>query len=122
VFAKAEALTTTPKISAAHYVLEIGITAKGDMALGIQWAVRIAYNDAHSGGNGLQMWPPASTNTNPATWGYVDYSMSDNPTADVPEGFGFIAIAALTTVAVVAGAFFLRKRQVTRIVPTKTIV
>jgi hypothetical protein len=110
----AQALGASPKIAANHYVLEMSINKQStDMPLNMRWALRVAYNDAATGGNGLQVWPPSTTDTNPGGWGYIDYASEANPSPDViPEGIGLVAVIALSSIAVIAGSVLLRKRSV----------
>jgi hypothetical protein len=119
----AEGLGASPKIAADHYVLEMAILKSStDMPLSIQWAFRVAYNDAATGGNGLQVWPPSTTDTNPDGWGYIDYSSDPNPEPDViPEGIGLMAVIALSSVAVIAGSVLLRKRSIAKLASKHTV-
>jgi hypothetical protein len=115
VFSQAQSLSTSPKISAAHYIWEMQIdktsTALGISPMGYNWNQYIAYYDAAVGGAGLVSWPPAATDTNPDSWGGITYDMAANPTPDVPESFGFIAVALLSCFAVVIGTVLVRKRS-----------
>jgi hypothetical protein len=119
----AQALGPSPKIASAHYVLEMAISKQStDMPLNIQWAFRVAYNDAHAGGAGLQVWPPSTTDTNPGGWGYINYASEPNPAPDViPEGIGLVAVIALSSVAVIAGSVLLRKRSITKLASKHTV-
>ena len=110
----ATSLSSSPKIAAAHYILELAIDKQGtDVPLGMNWALRVAYNDAHAGGAGLQAWPPApgATRDAPAGWGYVPYEFAANPTPDVPEGISLGIMAALSSIALVAATVYLKKRD-----------
>jgi hypothetical protein len=112
-FKYAESLSTSPKISAAHYIIEMTIEKTStDLPLGQRYALRIAYNDAHAGGNGLQAWPPAPAAVNvPDGWGYIDYTSGANPTPDVaPESLTIGLVLALSTVAVIGGSVLIRKK------------
>lgn len=119
----AQALGTSPKIAADHYVLEMLINKQStDMPLNMYWVFRVAYFDAHEGGNGLQVWPPSTTDTNPAGWGYITYESFPNPEPDViPEGIGLVAVIALSSVAVIAGSVLLRKRSITKLASKPTV-
>lgn len=120
-FICAQSLDVSPLISTQHYILEMSVNKQstalgGSQILGMQFAMRIAYYDAHEGGNGLQEWPPApATRDNPSGWGYIPYEMAPNPSPDVPENLGVIVIVGLSTVAVVAGATLLRKKPIVKI-------
>jgi hypothetical protein len=119
----AQALGASPKIAADHYVLEMLIAKQStDMPLNMQWALRVAYFDAHDGGSGLQVWPPATTDTNPGGWGYIDYLSEPNPDPDViPEGIGLVAVIALSSVAIIAGSMLLRKRSIANLASKRTV-
>lgn len=117
-FTSVESLSTSPKITAAHYILEIAIN-KGatDLPLSIYWGLRVAYNDAATGGSGLQAWPPApATADSPTSWGYIDYQMNANPNPDpdvVPESLSIALVLVLSSVAIISGTVLLRKHPKT---------
>ncbi len=119
-FTQAQSLSSSPRISVAHYILELSVNKQStDLPLGERFALRFAYNDAHTGGNGLQAWPPATNRDVPNGWGYMDYQMAVNPNPDVPEAFGIGVVLALSSVAIVAGAVLLRKRPISQ---TKIVI
>jgi hypothetical protein len=110
-FIQAQSLSSTPSISAAHYIWEMKIdklnTDLGTVPMGYNWAQYVAYYDAHTGGNGLQAWPPTpASDTNPDSWGYVPYSSDP-----VPESLSLLAVIVLSSFAVVAGTIVIRKRK-----------
>ncbi len=111
----AQSLSASPKISTPHYILEMAVDKwSTDLPLSERWAFRVAYNDAHASGYGLQQWPPAPAARDvPAGWGYIDYASSANPVPDVPEGIGFGAMAIVSSIALVAGTYYIRKRNKT---------
>jgi len=113
VFQQAQQLTTTPRIASSHYCWEMHIdktnTDLGSVPMGYNWAQYVAYYDATT--DTTQKWPPAATDTNPDSWGYIPYESVVNPTPDVPENFGFIAVALLSCFAVVVGTVIYRKRK-----------
>jgi hypothetical protein len=118
-FAQAQSLSSSPKISAPHYILEMFIektnTELGTVIMGYNWAQYVAYFDAHAGGNGLQQWPPATATPPgspdvPNSWGYIPYVFSANEVPDVPEGIGIAVMTAISTIALVAGTIYIRKR------------
>ncbi len=114
IFDQAQSLSTSPKIATAHYIWEMHIdktnTDLGTTPMGYNWAQYVGYYDATT--DTLQSWPPTpAADTNPDSWGYVPYSSDPNPTPDVPENFGFIAVAMLSCFAVVAGTVIYRKRK-----------
>jgi hypothetical protein len=129
VFSFSESLATWGSVSSSpHYILELRInkqdTSMGTNILGYNFAIRVAYNDARPGGNGLQAWPPSPASANnPNSWGYVTYSSSANSTPDpTPESLSIVAVLSLSSVAVIAGVVLLHKRQkITRISPTVAV-
>jgi hypothetical protein len=120
VFAQAQSLSSSPKISAPHYILEMHIekqsTVMGTVIMGYNWAQYVAYYDAHTGGYGLQSWPPASASGSPDvpdSWGYIPYEMAANPSPDVPESLGLIVVLSLSFAAFLVGTVLLRKQPKT---------
>jgi hypothetical protein len=114
-FSQAQSLSTSALISEPHYMLELTIDKQstelgGAQILDQRYAIRFAYNDAHEGGHGLQVWPPESSRDVPNGWGYVTYEQSANPNPDIPEGFGVGVVIGLSCLAVVAGTVLLRKK------------
>jgi hypothetical protein len=115
VFSEAQSLSSSPQISAPHYILEFYFdktdTSFGQTIVGYDWASYVAYYDAHAGGNGLQSWPPAPANdTDPDSWGYVPYQY-----AAIPETPNIGIVIALSSVAVVAGSVIFSKRPLTKL-------
>ena len=118
---QAQSLTATPILGTPHYVLEIQIdksdVSLGTYPMGYNWAQYVAYYDAHTGGYGLQSWPPASANPPgsadvPNSWGYIPYASGANPTPDIPEGIGIIAALSLSSVAIAVGVLLRKRRRV----------
>jgi hypothetical protein len=108
-----ESLATSPTSAVPHYMVEVRVdkqdtTAFGIVVLGMNFAMRVAYNDTHASLAGVvQSWPPApSTDTNTDTWGYVPYSSEA-----VPENFSVIIAVTLSSIAVVAGSVLMRKHS-----------
>jgi len=85
-------------------------TSFGQTIVGYDWASYVAYYDAHAGGYGLQAWPPNGNDSNPNSWGYVPYVM-----AAVPETLNIGLVAALSTIAVVAGSVIFSKRTLPKL-------
>ena len=86
-------------------------TELGGPVMGYNWAQYVGYYDAEAGGNGLQSWPPAPATADvPDSWGYVQYDMGANPNPEVPEGIGFVAMATVSCIALVAGTYYIRKK------------
>ena len=90
-------------------ILEISIDKNGaGVPLSMYWAFMVSYNDA-SGGSAS--WPPAPASTDvPDGWGYIIYDSGANPNPDVPEGIGFVAMATVSCIALVAGTYYIRKK------------
>lgn len=105
-----ESLATSPTSTTPHYMVEAKVdkqdtTAFGIVVLGMNFAMKLSYSDAATGGNGVQSWPPAASSDNPDTWGYVPYSMDP-----VPESLSLAVVLSLSTVAIVSGVILSRKR------------
>jgi hypothetical protein len=120
-FTQAQSLSSSPRISEPHYILEMTVWKNsaelgGTFIIDQYFAMRVAYYDAHADGNGLQAWPPApATRDAPDGWGYVTYVYGEqNPNPDVPEGFGVGVVLTSSSVAIVAGAVLLRKRPISQ--------
>ncbi|MGD0451012.1 MAG: hypothetical protein ABSA79_08185 [Candidatus Bathyarchaeia archaeon] len=106
-----ETLSTSPVYSTPHYILEVHII-KTDPAgsqtgiMGAEFWMRVAAYDAHSGGYGLQAWPPTSSANVPSGWGDIPYSSSA-----IPESLNISLIMVMSAVAVAAGSVILKKRS-----------
>jgi hypothetical protein len=116
VFQQAQSLTATPMIDTSHYVLEACVEKQdtatyGTVIMGYNWAMYVAYYDAHEGGDGLQQWPPEPASADvPDSWGYVAYAFEANSEPDIPENMSFVVMLALSSVAATV-AVLLRKRK-----------
>jgi hypothetical protein len=95
---------TSPTISVQHWILELRFE-RLTFGIGGWFVMRVAVYDAHDDGFGLQAWPPTSADI-PNDWGFIDPE-----TIWIPEGLSFATVAALTSVTVVAGSIYLKKRQ-----------
>ena len=108
-----ESLTTSPFDAVNHYVLEVQADKGG---LG-EWGANppphglfVGMYDASNPSQGWVMWPPTSAD-NPARWGIIaDY------VSEVPEGLSLAVAVALSSVAIVIGSIYLRKKPKTTIV------
>ncbi len=115
-FAWSQSLGTSPVYTAQHYMLELTVNKQGFAALGMQFNMRIAVYDAHTGGYGLQAYPAGSTANNPSGWEYIDYSSSANSSQDplpIPESMNIAIIMVLSVVAVTAGSVIFSKKSKT---------
>lgn len=104
----ANTISASPLNSTAHWILEIVESDKTAGNVQIPNApptgMRIAAYDASTGR--LAAWPPNSSANNPNTWGVIS-GFSMDP---IPEGFSLGVVALLSSVAVVVGFYWLRKR------------
>jgi hypothetical protein len=113
--------------SSPHYILEMRVdkqsTSMGTCIVGYNFAMRVAYFDNHTGGNGLQYWPPGSSSNVPDSWGYIPYSSSANSTPDAtPESLTVIVVLTLSSVAVIAGVVLLNKRRETTPISKSVVI
>jgi hypothetical protein len=111
-----QALTTTPKIVADHWVLEMAIDKTsvelGYGIMGYNWTQFVSYYDATA--DTTQQWPDADATTPgdpdvPDTWGYIGYQFAANPVPDLPDGISIIALVVVSSAAA-TGAVVFRKR------------
>lgn len=99
-------LSASPNGSTPHWILEFEILKNaGSNLLGIIWGVRVAMYDASDGT--LLVWPPDAARDVPDEWGTNGYE----PETPWPEGFSIGVVVLLSSVALVAGFFFLRKKS-----------
>ena len=97
-------LTDTPADSTAHLVYEFTIPKNTEtVQLSMYWNFRLAVYD-ESGSAGVLAWPPTDADV-PDEWGVE--SFSSDP---IPEGFTFVVVALLSSVAVVVATKGFRKR------------
>jgi len=103
--AVAQQLIATPTSSTPHYVLEMRITKTSTpLALGQEFGMRLAFYDAHTGGAGLQAWPPTSPNV-PNDWGDIPYTSE----VYTPDNLSIALVIALSSIAVIVSAVGLKK-------------
>ena len=100
-----DSLSDSPTNSTPHWILEITFYKAG-LGAGPYWDFRLAMYDESDGT--LLAWPP-TPDDNPSRWGFQDYVM-----AVWPEGFSLGFVLLLSSVAVVLGFYFLRKRPKTK--------
>jgi hypothetical protein len=102
-----DTLTTSPLNSNQHWVFELTILKTGDFDITgstYQPGIRVAVYDASNSAAGVKAWPASSTNA-PDSWG-LEFGTMDN----IPESLTIVAVVVLSSFAVIAGAYFLRKR------------
>ena len=105
----ANLLSDSPLNDTTHWILELQfIKTEGALQLGQPPnGLRIAMYDASNPDAGVQSWPPDSSVEVPDEWGVIPY-YSDTP---IPEGLTFGVMAALSSVALLTGSHYLRKRS-----------
>jgi len=96
-------LNTSPTSGTNHWICEIKID-KVSFGIGADYWLRIAYYDASNAAAGAQAWPPTSRDV-PNDWGDIPYSSEA-----IPEGLSFGVVVLLSSVAVIIGSYYLRKR------------
>ena len=109
-------LTTSPLNNATnHWVLEV----QGQKDLLGAWGANqppeglyIGMYDASNPSQGWVQWPPTSPD-NPGRWGLISEATGDA----LPEGLSFAVVVALSSVAIVVGTIYLRKKPKTTILP-----
>ena len=102
-FQRSNSLNTSPTSGTNHWMCEI-IMDKVNFGIGADYWLRIAYYDASNAAAGVQPWPPTSRDV-PNDWGDIPYSSET-----IPEGLSFGVVVLLSSVAVIVGSFFVRKR------------
>jgi len=102
----ANMLDGSPRNTTAHWILEIGIVKTTRVAVNAPpTGMRVACYDADT--ETLAAWAPGSDRDAPDTWGLIDgYSMDP-----IPEGLTFGIMAVLSSVSMLAGSLYLRKRS-----------
>ncbi len=98
----------SPWSSTPHWILEIVDSSKTAGTIQVPnpppTGMRVAAFDAST--NTLAAWPPNSTANNPNSWGVVaDFSMEP-----IPESLSFGVFVVLSSVALIVGSIYLRKR------------
>ncbi len=112
----AETLSSSPTSSTAHFIVELMMDrSKADFDVsggGYAPWIRLAVFDAST--NTLLAWPPTSRDV-PNDWG-----LETGTTENIPESLTIMAVVILSSVALIAGSYFLRKR--TKTVNQMTII
>ena len=111
----AESIDASPLNSTPHWIVEIRLNrskAEFDTSgSGYNPFIRVAAYDESNSGAGVQAWPPTSQDS-PSGWGTEHGLYETNPNP-IPEPMTIMTIVLLSSVAVVAGSNFLRKRRKT---------
>jgi len=101
-------MNTSPTSATNHWICEI-IIDKVNFGIGADYWLRIAYFDASNAAAGVQAWPPTSRDV-PNDWGDIPYSSEV-----IPESLSFAVVVLLSSVALIVGSVYLRKRPKTTI-------
>jgi hypothetical protein len=114
----AESISASPLDSTPHWIVEIRMDrTKAEFSTasagsqGYEPFIRVAAYDESNSGAGVQAWPPTSQDV-PSDWGLEHGLYETNPNP-IPEPMTIMTIVLLSSVAVVAGSNFLRKRRKT---------
>jgi len=112
----AESISASPLSSTPHWIIEIRMNrskAEFDTAgAGYTPLIRVAAYDESNSGAGVQAWPPTSQDV-PSEWG-TEHGIYENNPDPIPEPITIMTIVLLSSVAVLAGSNFLRKRLKTK--------
>jgi hypothetical protein len=103
----ADSIATSAHDPAPHYIVEIKFS-KSQWGWGANpppHGVRIACYDASNAAQGWVQWPP-TTDTNPSRWGLMETYAA----APAPEGLTIGFMVLLSSIAVVVGTRYFRKR------------
>jgi hypothetical protein len=125
VFNFKESLATSPTSTTPHYMVEMTVDKQdtatfGISIIGINYAMRVSYNDTNTGSGTVQAWPPSpATDDIPDGWGYMPADISGGT---VPEGFSIVIIVALSSIAIVTGSVLLRKHAKTAKQPNPSML
>jgi hypothetical protein len=105
-----DSISDSPWNSTSHWILEIQLAKEsGQILVGQpENGIRVAVYDDSDPSAGFQAWAPGSADV-PDEWGVI----SGYSTTPWPEGFSFVVVVLLSSVAVVVGFYFLRKRPKT---------
>jgi len=102
----ANSLSSSPTNSTPHWILEFQIPKNsGTVQMGILWNFRVAVYDASNSEAGVLAWPPTDADI-PDGWGIENYSSEP-----IPEGLTFGVMVLLSSVSVLVGYHYFRKRQ-----------
>jgi len=108
----AASISESPYNSTPHWIVELQFDKiSGSLQLGQPPnGLRIAVYDEST--DTLAAWPPESDVNDPDSWGVIaDYSQTPYSDEPIPEGLTFGVMAALSSIALIAGSQYLRKRS-----------
>lgn len=102
-----DSISASPTSSTPHWIAEFSIVkTEGVILLNPEWGLRVAVYDESNSAAGVQAWPPLSDRDVPNGWGLNTYS--ENP---IPEGLSFGVVVLSSSVAVIIGYRYFRKRS-----------
>ena len=107
-FTWADSLSDSPTDSNPHWILEVSFTKTVALIPNAPpTGLRVAVYDASNSESGVQDWAPDSDVSAPDEWGLISQYSGD----PIPEGLTFGVMAVLSSVALLAGSHYLRKRS-----------
>ena len=103
-----DSISDSPLESEDHWILEFTFIKTTSMITSAPpTGLRVAAYDASNSGDGVQAWAPDSDADVPDEWGLI-YTYS---TDSIPEGFTFTVMAVLSSISLLVGTHYLRKRS-----------
>ncbi len=106
----ANSISDSPLDSTPHWILEftfIKISGNAMIANAPPTGLRVAVYDASNSEAGVQAWAPDSDVNVPDEWGLISTYSAD----PIPEGLTFAVMAVLSSISLLAGSHYLRKRS-----------
>ena len=103
----------SPRNSTPHWIIEVVIAKQVRMIPNAPpTGMRVAYYDASNSEAGVQAWAPDSDVNVPDEWGLLS-GFSMDP---IPEGLTFGVMVLLSSVSLLVGYHYFRKRQETKVI------
>jgi len=104
----ANSISASPIDSTPHWILEFTfIKTVAMIPSAPPTGLRVAVYDASNSAAGVQDWAPSSDVNVPDEWGLISTFSSD----PIPEGLTFAVMALLSSVSLLVGSQYLRKRS-----------
>jgi hypothetical protein len=100
----AATVSASPSDSTPHLIIEV-MVENLHFDIGTPQWVRVAVYDASNSGAGEQAWPDSSMNA-PDEWG-----LNNTTQENIPEGLTFAVMVFLSSVSLLVGSQYLRKRS-----------
>ena len=105
----ADSIDSSPLESTPHWILEFTFIKTGGNAMinsAPPTGLRVAAYDASNSQAGVQAWAPDSDPDVPDEWGLISNYTSES----IPEGLTFAVMVFLSSVSLIVGSQYLRKR------------